>query len=321
MKRYGLSLLLLPLLLLAACAPKTQSAQPEASEMPVLIEVAPVQTDAPDGAPQTGQAPLPAPDYGENGLFKLTMNETAAYDLNGDGVAEKLTLTLTEDADGDEHVTVSVADEDTRLVRDFDELEYIWGAEGYLADLDPDDGLIEILITGDIGSSDYETLVLRFDCAELTCDINAFSEQSVWGYVLSVHDGMIRTELPVDIVGTWSGQADYALTDGFTFAEPEVYDIDNDGFTDEDGFTRVLTLAKPLDATLLTEDAGEGITLPAGTRMLPVKTDLKSYCTFMLEDRRLISVDVAFDTEAGWGWTINGIPEAEMFEGTLLYAG
>lgn len=260
---------------------------------------------------------------------------TAQADLNGDGALETVNLVTTTDEYGWEHNTLNVTTADgtvyeLQVGEEAWLLEIQWVTVLQLIDLDPDDGMLEVVLSGDYASSDYITLICRFDGTQILIAgsedlISGETYSGIYGEFEGAENGIVTISDAVDVLGTWWGTRRYALsTEGaFVFfpVEGELWQRadgaaeDPQTWADEE-FGRALRTKAELPVTL----DGEGETaLPAGTKLLITASDNSSIARFVLEDGRTGTIAFVRDT-TDWVTRINGIEESEYFE-VLPYAG
>ena len=77
-----------------------------------------------------------------------------------------------------------------------------------------------------------------------------------------------------------------------------------------------------LSVSVLSEngEVTENTTIPSGTHFYPYETDSTSYTDYKLLDGRTVRIPMTHDDEMGYGYTIQGLPINEVFEG-ILFAG
>lgn len=259
---------------------------------------------------------------------------TCKADLDGDGEMETISLVTTMDEYDWAHNTITVTTADGTVCEFHPgeeewllEIQYITALQ--IIDIDPDDGLLEIVLSGDYMSADYATLVCRFDGTQIL--LSRYEEprtgescSGLRGDFQSVENGVVTIADSVDVLGTWWGTRRYTLAgDGtFTFipVEGELWQraidlSDPENWTGEYG--PALETAAELPVTL--DGSGE-TTLPAGTKLIVTGSDETSIARFVLEDGRTGSI--AFTrNEEGWPVAyIDGVEELEYFV-NLPYAG
>ena len=115
------------------------------------------------------------------------------------------------------------------------------------------------------------------------------------------------------MLGTYFCSRDYALKDGrFHFDDDGLWHMVYD--LDDDWEWKVLTLKRPLTASILREDNAVQETLEAGTKLRLTSSDRVSIARFVTQDGREGILPIAEDAERGWGFVVEGIPEEELFE-------
>ena len=249
-----------------------------------------------------------------------------AYDLNGDGSAEAVTIEADEAA-----YTTTVTIGGT-LAEDgaFDSMtvldSYYAYAKVYAGDADITDGAIELYLTGDIASGDYMTAVFRVSGGGIVL------ETEVDGEVCGVdsHGHVILSEV-VDVFGTHYGTCEYRLEAsdaGITLTRDSVYTL-----SAPDAEWDMLTLQYDMeDVEAYRYDASEDgtagyedlvpdgtCTLPAGTVLSLAYTDQETFAMLQDAEGRLYRVTIQFDP-LGYQWRVHDNSEAHWF-GDMNYAG
>ncbi|MDO4564787.1 MAG: hypothetical protein Q4C04_04160 [Clostridia bacterium] len=225
----------------------------------------------------------------------------ATIDLDGDGVEETLRFEGDEDAS---EVACRFYVNDLSVT-----LEFFMPSRVMLCDL-LSDGITDILVEGDMASSDFYTYQLLYDGTSLT--------------ILSVHYawieeytqfGMVMGEI-VDMLGTWSTIRLYTTQNGVLIPATSVLINQETDMSEDAEFSRVLTLIKELPVTTL---SGESTTLPVGTKLIPAAFVRGSYLDILTSDGVQYRLEVTYG-ESEWECLIDGAPESEYFE-ELFYAG
>ncbi|MBQ1520083.1 MAG: hypothetical protein IIZ56_01260, partial [Clostridia bacterium] len=82
-----------------------------------------------------------------------------------------------------------------------------------------------------------------------------------------------------------------------------------------------MTLKKDLTVTIVNSDGtlGEEVTVPVGTELMPLYTDMSTYADLSLPDGRTGRVSVTITTGDDWGICLNGENQDEFFD--IMYAG
>lgn len=256
-------------------------------------------------------------------------------DLDGDGVSETVTLvTTTDEYDWMRNtITVTAAD---GTVHELHVGEEEWLTEIQIVtalqviDLDPNDGLLEIVLSGDYCSADYATLICRFDGTQLV--LSRYEEPRDGGNYSGLRgafqgvdeDGVVTVADHIDVLGTWWGARRYTLTgDGafmFIPVQGELWQRTIDNLDDPENWTGEYGPALETKAELpVTLDGSGETTLPVGTKLIITASDETSTARFALQDGRTGSI--AFTRNADeWVARINGVEESEYFV-TVPYAG
>ena len=243
-----------------------------------------------------------------------------SMDLDGDGKEETLRWDLVDVDEYTSSLTLTVVDTEGTQINYPTEL--IGGQAVYATDMDGD-GVVEILLTGDIASDDYYTTCLHFVGGTLVsvpfADGNRGDNGSEYlaegyGMVMDISGNALSLSGSQDILGTWFATRIYALVDGrFDFADEgewvRVTDTNEPGFW-EDNYG-VLTTTTPLDYTAVDGSAAQ---LPEGARLMIVASDKQSYARFITPEGIIGTLTIAPNKDKGWGMTVNGIDENSCFE-------
>ncbi len=120
----------------------------------------------------------------------------------------------------------------------------------------------------------------------------------------------IRLSSRLDVFRTMSGTRCYTFdADAKTLVPQTDFYLLNE--------TQTPLIAKlPVEVTMLSDQSKE--TVPAGTEFTFLRSDGKTYVEFRLPDGR--ECRVTREESFGWPYTVNGVPEEDVFEG-ILYAG
>ncbi len=311
------------MLSLAACA-NTQPAAVEntpqaASEQPASPAVS--DTPAPVAEP-------PATPDAPNATKYLTFNEETPLecDLDGDGATETIIVTVIPEADyllEKRQVTVTPASGEPASLA----VDIVYGLTGFACDVD-NDGVMELLVSGDMESCDYATWLMRYANGELMLAESPYDDEesgdwlplSCSGVVMDIDNGVITVEATVDILGTWGAKIPYRLSETAFALERvpgSVWTRDTSMLDPEYWGYCTLITTRELPVTFDGESAPS--TLEKGVKLATTQTDLETYVGFVTEDGREGRIAVVRDTE-NWGWLIDGINESEFFE-VVPYAG
>ena len=239
------------------------------------------------------------------------------YDVDGDGETETLDLVNTGE-NGRTHWAFTVNGLPAADVYALDaETMYLW-----LTDMD-DDGVAEILFSGDLGSDDYITCGWHGDTlepilftgetrrgqdpAEQTATVDGFMVFSGWQMYLESWSYQL---------GTYAAVREYEYKDGLIAPAHDPW-----GGFDGWHFLRNrtwLTVTSPVNA--FWPDGGE-TPLENGTEILITGTD-GNHVFFTTRDGRTGALELQYGSygDGFSGWLIGGVPEDEFFQ-MLPYAG
>ena len=249
--------------------------------------------------------------------YALSDGQSVEMDLDGDGDLETLTFRVAgSDMDGDEHAEIAVEDDGETTGWNSEVLFY---PSAYAADIDGD-GIVEIFVCGDWASADYATYCLHWDGGTFTQLPFANASRSGdggdylyygYGYVQSIKDGLLTLCGSQDVLGTYFGTRVFALQNGtFEFADDGLWRFP----LDEYSWDRALVPTQGIAATFVENGAETEGVIPAGTPFIITASDKTSVAWFQTGDGREGYLAIAPDTQRGWGNTVNGIPEDELFE-------
>lgn len=250
----------------------------------------------------------------------LTEGEAAQIDLDGDGAKESVTWRSVALDEYDDEVVVEVVPESGEAITwHSDMLHSAWAC---VDDLDGD-GVMELLVTGDLMSDDYVTFCLHLADGALTLlpVANTFrgsdSEEAYYdaGYGMITAIGPNQLELTgsQDVLGTYFGSRTFTLKDGRL-------ELNDDGLWhfdqgDADSWEyRALTPKAEIAATFVDGDQQTEGALKVGEKIQITASDRTSVAWFVTEDGREGFLSIAPDAERGWGMLVNGVSEEELFE-------
>lgn len=252
------------------------------------------------------------------GAEKLTVGEKTEIDLDGDGESELLRLEMRGDPETPQ-LTAIVTGSDGAVNEYMTDIIYF--ERVYAMDVDGD-GKRELLLSGDVCSDDYCTWCLRYDVnngltpVQFPNDNRELEEgepyeDSGYGLLIEINDGALKLSGSQDVLGTWMLTREVSFdaeTGRFEFSDDGVWmnDVAEMDWSEE----WLPTLIAPMSVSI----DGEVVELPAGTKMMPIATDKLNFVVVTLEDGRSARIDIAPDTENGWGYTIDGASENSYFE-------
>lgn len=254
---------------------------------------------------KTNLTPMPSVTSSPEAHFRrIDFDGTIVIDLDLDGSLENIGVSQNEDGT----VTVEHTDGDEHFAGTIDPL-YI--TECYIDDVTESDGYLELFVTGDMASDDYATHIYRFK--------DSVTEESViYGIVKNAAgEGSLIVHETVDVFGTYGAECRYSLKDGLEFEVSSPYTVvQYEGFEER----KITVIRDDLPAQAFLDGVEyEDVLLPAGTELLLIETDCKSYGLFTTEDNKIIRIAITKKPDE-WGWFIDGISEEEWFDG-LSYSG
>ena len=224
---------------------------------------------------------------------------TLSCDLDLDGTQDLISYAYDTDEEG---CTLSVNDASVHI--DAHTLVSI-----VLHDFDPDDGRIDMIVSGDIASDDEVTYFLRYDGTALS----VLCEEDGELQMLGQDDSRTSVSLlqQADVLGTWGGARAYTFRNGTLTPDDDVWK--NVTAFDEE---YCLTVTRELPVTVNDVET----TLPVGTRLMPVIMAVdRSYATVQTQDGQIATIHFTFADDQ-WEPLIAGSPESNYFD-AVPYAG
>ena len=249
--------------------------------------------------------------------YALNDGQSVEMDLDGDGDLETLTFRVAgSDMDGDEHAEIAVEDDGETTGWNSEALFY---PSAYAADIDGD-GIVEIFVCGDWASADYATYCLHWDGSVFTPlpfanasrgeDNEGYMDYG-YGYLQAVDGGRITLYGSQDVLGTYFATRVFALQNGtFEFADDGLWRFP----LDEYSWDRALVPTQDIAATFVEGGAETEGVIPAGEPFVITASDKTSVVWFQTEDGREGYLAIAPDEARGWGFTVGGASEDELFE-------
>lgn len=255
------------------------------------------------------------------GGARFDAQNPAEVDLDGDGVAERIACTEEPEEDY-EGVQVLVTGVDGAPLAAYD-CDIAYGCQGWVGDLNGD-GQAEILAWGDVMSDDYYTVCLHYIDGRLIPALFADVERGEngngyykegYGYVdaLDPQSGTVTLCGSQDVLGTWFATRTLALSaDGLFEVADDGRWVRADLPEGEDAWDSYtcLTVRTTLGCTV----NGAADTLDPGDRIFITGSDKQFEASFLSRDGRTGTLAIQPDDDQGWGWLVDGIPEADAFE-------
>jgi hypothetical protein len=320
MKRI-ISGILIAIFALALTACKAPVVAPEASDAPAATDE-PAATDVPvvTDEPLVTEEPV----TGIKDFFALVERDSAiTLDLDFDGEEETVSFFTTEDNEyGEFSATVTVSRGNNELGSFTVDGTYLFRL--IVLDCDETDSRLDIVASWAEESDDWSAKGLRITEEENVNGLDAF-------------DGSFGFNLPADYdFHSEKGFRVFTREDALGTYDLETYcTLTSDGFKSADGlylfpiyetgYEPNLELVRELEVKLLSgepydfEETGETYTIPVGTTIYPLCTDLETYIILRFDGGRFGKAELAPKTgEYEWGYLINGIDQDEY--GQIPYA-
>lgn len=224
-------------------------------------------------------------------------------DLDGDGADETIKVEVVNDELGYESGwKLVVESSDSSTSTSFQNDGFL--AKANVIDLDSFDNLQEIVVTYDYASDNYATYIFRYVDGALT------HTPEIWGKYTAISDGIITVYYNVEVLGsTWNAYTTYKLGNDFSLVRNDnMWYIES---TEDDYLTTNTDIAITTEDDIVT-------TLPAGTRIVPVSSDLESIINIRTEDGTYGTI--SFSISSGGQSVIGGQDVDEIIDDTQ-YAG
>lgn len=248
----------------------------------------------------------------------LPMDEKLEIDLDSDNEAEKVQIRM-EGVEDEACLRIIIEGTDGAM-NIYD--TWIMYPETCLAiDMDGD-GMLEILLSGDLQSDDYCTWCLNYDLeygiraltfadANRGMNTGEYFEMG-YGKIVALDGTSITLRGSQDVLGTWMADRTFSLQDGvFEFADDGLWimqDISGDEFIWD-----YFCLNPVKEVPVIFEDGSEG-TLAAGEKFLITCSDKLTIAGFVTQEGKEGSIFLTENIEEGWGHMINGVADYEYFE-------
>lgn len=292
----------------AGCADKTPGSTEDSGVQDIQTDV-PADTEGAQGTEDTGtgtgnpgndSADEDSSEPSSEGIIALKENEGVVV-----GDSDKVLTVYTESVDEYDGCAVYLSyGDDTLLISE------------YCAQLDSAYVLAEYtnsfyVLIGELYENDYGKLnLIKIDNTEIEwCDSIAAS------YANGAPDSVNSFELvsKVDVLGSYRGQKTYRILDDAFYTSDAFYTIENGPKAKNP--VKLVTAAE-----LTVELDGEEATLPVGTGIYIVGTDMAGTVNFVTEDEQEGTLHYTPMSEDDWEIKIDGVSEYEVFE-SLPYAG
>ena len=289
-----------------------------ATEPPVDPTEAPVITDAPASPTEPVSS---APDVG--GGIVLYDGEKLSIDIDCDGKKDTVQVwsrPSAEDADYFTDYFVRISLGNGRISGcDFGAETYALNAIAVIVDCDPYDDRLEILFNTTYEDDYGEVYALRVNEAG-----NGIDNWSVYGHLSTdeyggdyFRGGKFFVHDYTDIIGTHGVYAEWSVGGDGLYRCSEHFTYEEDWWEDDEYAPRVI---KAMPAKRLNSDGtpGESVTVPVGTIVHPVYSDLETYVVIKLKDGTLLWLEISFPGEP---WEIFVFDRNQDYYMELPYAG
>lgn len=248
----------------------------------------------------------------------LPMDERIEIDLDSDSEAEKVQLRMEGIED---EACLRIIIEGTDGAMNIYDTWIMYPEPCYAIDMNGD-GILEILLTGDLQSDDYCTWCLNYD---LENGIRAFTFADAnrgtntgeyleegYGRIIAISGNSITLRGSQDVLGTWMADRTFRL-------QGETFDFADDGMwimqdiTGDEYIWEYFCLNPIKEVPVTFEDGSEGILSP-GEKFVITFSDKVSVAGFVTQEGKKGTIALAENTEEGWGNMIAGAPDYEYFE-------
>lgn len=229
-------------------------------------------------------------------------------DLDGDGAAEKVTITADE-ASPDYCADLQIACGSGQILSA--RVEGCWPVALAAADLQAGDGCVELLAACDYASDDYVTSVYRLSGGEL----QYMGKNN--GMPVSASEGVVTLKWYDSPFGTWWMYGDYVLSGtGRSLVLSGDFSIRPEDYPEGEDYA--LRLTAPLEVY-----TGSGTAvLPEGTQVMPVGCDFASYVELLCADGVRCRINVRY-AEDEWGMMapVVVLPDGSERDADELFGG
>ena len=252
------------------------------------------------------------------GALILPMDTNIEIDLDGDSEAEKVLLRM-EGIEDETYLRLIIEGTDGAM-NIYD--TWIQYPEACLCMDMNEDGIHEILLSGDVQSDDYVTWCLNYDLEngirEFTfADANRGTNTGEYmpegyGKIVSIDGNYLTLRGSQDVLGTWMADRIFTL-------KKDVFELADDGLwimqdiADDEFIWEYFHLNPVREVPVTFEDGSEG-TLAVGEKFIITFTDKVSVAGFVTQEGKKGSIAITANTEEGWGYMIDGIADYEYFE-------
>ena len=248
----------------------------------------------------------------EEFAFNIASNGEFYYDLNGDKTPEhiKLKVNINEQTYNIDEYVVEIDGNITQIAAS--DLSGYSIADFVFARVNSKN----YLMFNEVGDNDGRIIrILDLDKLQLVADTEfepylSFSSTSLITY--NPRKMLLSSDLYT--IGTISVSNTYEFTD-----DEKLKALDS-AYMLESRFDFVSKV--DLSVSVLSENGEvvENTTIPSGTHFYPYATDSTSYNDYKLLDGRTVRIPISFNSEMGYGHTIQGLPVTDVFEG-VVFAG
>ena len=248
----------------------------------------------------------------------LALDGSIEIDLDGDGEAEKLHLRM--EGIEDESCLRLIVEGTDGAMNIYD--TWIQYPEVCLCIDMNADGILEILLSGDVQSDDYITWCLNYDLENgirefLFADANRgmnTGEYMAEGYgkIIAINGNILTLRGSQDVLGTWMADRSFTL-------ENEAFELKDGGIwimqdiTEDEFIWEYFCLTPVKEVPVTFEDGSEG-SLAVGEKFVITSSDKVSVAGFVTQEGKKGSITLTENKEEGWGYMIGGIADYEYFE-------
>ncbi len=252
---------------------------PTATPKPTGTVASPVPSGTPTASPE--------PTFGDGPIW-LSESKPVYFDLDLDGKAEKIEISLKHKTGGTRYCTVKVTlgSDGSVLVDTYEADSFI---NGLVCDYSYGDKRAELFVSTAVGKR-YDTL----NCYRINAAGNGLMKCSVDGWLDEVSSGGLYVSKYADIMGTWIVSAEHELDlKSFRFiCMDEVWQV-------KDPSTRWCTLSDDIIVGFYVSgiDNVAGF-MEAGSKLRPIATDLVSVVDFISDTEALGYISITM-TDSG----------------------
>lgn len=251
----------------------------------------------------------------------LEENAPVQLDLDGDGTAETVSWAMSP-RDYDTYIALTVEPAAGAPATYATAIMY---GQVYVQDLDGD-GIMEILLTGDVMSDDYYTWCLQYRNGALFEVLFPDSERGAnsdgyyttgYGLITGISEyGVLDLTGSQDVLGTWMATRRVRLDSPgrFEFCDNQMWERSLAFHDDEADLWEYGALTVKSPVPYVGDHGCDSGVLNPGDRIVVYATDKVSEALFYTQDGITGILSISNNDGQGWGKLVGGVPEEDCFE-------